>query len=359
MIYCYTYIPNHPAYEVHEAISHFINDMDNQNQCRFVNIFTGQHSWFLDVINATDVLAPKLRAVFRAYKRITIPNIQTQIINSFNYWNEIENRCGQNLVNQLLWDDLPPGIKTPIFNLFRYLYNELTKQNDYLENNNKLRIQHYRQFFESNGRICKTCAIRPLDSPEVQINSYDHYLQISKYPYLGINYKNIVPICDKCNEAPGKGKKHVLYANYNHRARRLANFPYEQNVSKTVSMSISRLFVSNPRITLSYTGSSQAKIDTWRKVFNIDRRFKAEIKDNKVIWIDELVHSNRNSVRNTIPELVSDINGLLIQLRNKVVDLNDHLKIAFWTHIIAANHVDLEDLRTFINGKRAALYGAT
>lgn len=358
MIYCYTYIPNHPAYSVHDAIKHFFNSLELQANCRFVNIFTNQHTWFIDIINNTEALGPKLRAVFRAYKRINDPITRGHVINSFNYWDDIENRCRQNRVNQLLWDELPIELQSPIFKLFKYLYSQLTKENIRLGHVNKLRKQHYFEFYSRNGRICKICAIRPLDSPDVQTNSYDHYLQISEYPYSAINYKNIIPICDKCNQAPAKGTKHILFTNYDHKTRRIANYPYEQNVNKTVLLTIDTIFRPNPNITLSFTGDSVHKINTWKNVFNIDSRYKSEIKDNRKLWIDELVRVNENRVCGNINNLIADINRLIRQIERKEVDLYDHLKLSFWNHISLSNHPDLGDLLVYVNEKRRLMYGA-
>lgn len=357
MIYCYTYIPNHPAYTVHDAISHFFNELENHNQCRFANIFNNKYTWFLDLINNTDVLGLKLRAVFRAYKRINDPIIRGQVINSFNYWNDIENRCRQNLVNELLWDELPNDIKTPIFKLFKYLYKTLTKDNGTLANANKLRRQHYSDFHNRNGRICKICAIRYLDLPDVQTNSYDHYLQISLYPFSAINYKNIVPICDKCNQSPAKGVKHMLYTDYDSRTRRIADYPYEQNVSKSVSITIDALFKQNPVITLTYNGDNINKINTWKNVFNIDSRYKGEIKENRRLWIDGLVQINEQKICTSVNSLKADINKRIRNISSKEIDLFDHLELAFWNFIIN-DHPELTDLMVFVNEKRRDKYNA-
>jgi hypothetical protein len=357
MIYQLTYIPNHASYEVHEAVAYFINNIETKPRFSLASIFNPDYIWFVTVCDNSPKLVRLLRKLFRNYKAIPVLTDRQRIVNSFNYWNDVDARC--RLIDPLtpLWDDLPNPIKTTLYELFDYLYNQLTKSSNSLRLQGRLREDHYNSYWEYNGEICKICGIRELDPPGVQNNAYDHYLHFDKYPFVGINYKNIIPICDKCNEAPAKGQKHILYSNYQTRTTRTADYPYETGVTKTVETLVSSIFDSSPVITINYSGDTINKITTWKEVFNIDIRYKEAIKIKRKRWVKNLVLNNKTTIIATSNDLKSEIEDYIGSIADNLIECYQHLESAFWENI-KSNHAELDLLLEHINEQRINGYGA-
>ena len=56
------------------------------------------------------------------------------------------------------------------------------------------------------AQICPFCGIISLEPSGGEYrDAYDHYLPKSKYPFTSINFKNLIPICEKCNRKGRKG----------------------------------------------------------------------------------------------------------------------------------------------------------
>jgi hypothetical protein len=254
----------------------------------------------------------------------------------------------------VLWDDLPEDIRNSLMNLFDFLYNSLTKSSAELRSLGMLRIQHYVEYWKLNGKVCTYCGIRELDDPEVQLNAYDHYLHITKYPFCAINYKNIVPICDKCNESPAKGPQHVLFSDYAKRQRRQAFFPYEKFTQPVINITIDTIFPGDCNITLDIHGDSAEKISTWKEVFHIDLRYKSAIRTERKTWINNLL-KHRTAMLDSVESLKDEIQGHLNDLIGSSRYLYQHLEIAFWRSVLA-NDVEIDLLRDYINEARELKY---
>lgn len=354
MIYGLKYIENHPAYRIHEAIAWYFNQLEHIEEFE-IELFNTDFTDFVAILENHDRLVEHLENLILAYQEIESVEEKARVIDSFNYWNNINHVCNNCDEVFVLWDDLSDGIKKAIMDLFDYLYSQLTKKSDELEAQGMLRKHHYKAFWELNGKVCCYCGIRELDDPEVQLNAYDHYLHISRYPYCGVNYSNIVPICDKCNEAPAKGTGHVVFTNYENRERRIAFFPYEQINSPIININIDHIFPSETcTVTLDFLGDSLAKIETWKDVFNIDIRYSSAVKTERKKWIENYVkyarvpHNSINDLKNEIHEHVAD-------LIDSSRYLYQHLEIAFWNSIITTD-VEIELLFDFVNEQRMAKY---
>ena len=68
-----------------------------------------------------------------------------------------------------------------------------------------------RAFIRDSGlRVCPYCGmefVKPTNRTKKQI---DHFFPKREFPFLALNYYNLIPSCDTCNESPNKGTKNPL-----------------------------------------------------------------------------------------------------------------------------------------------------
>lgn len=63
-------------------------------------------------------------------------------------------------------------------------------------------------FINSTGlKICPYCGKDEVIESIRSKRQIDHYLPKRKYPFFALNYFNLIPACDLCNEAPKKGTR--------------------------------------------------------------------------------------------------------------------------------------------------------
>jgi hypothetical protein len=350
MIYQLIYRPAHPAYEIHNALNWFVNNLNefaNVNELSFHN----DYPWMDDILSNHDRLLELLVKLFNNYQALESIEDKLNVINTFNYWNDVDNRCQNFGEDFLVWEELPLDIKSTFSILYIYLYNQLTRTSTTLNSQDRSRSNHYRDFYHDNGEVCCFCGIKELDEPEVQNGAYDHYLHITKYPFAAINYRNIVPMCDKCNEPPGKGDKHAVFENYASRIRRKANYPYEEGVSKIVKLKMDTIFPGVNNVQFSYSGDNLLKINVWLNLFDIESKYQGALRTKRKSWIDRLIIKNRNQILNTEEELRDNIQEVIQDILDCGKYTYRHLELAFWEYVLTINN-ELELLRTHVNEER-------
>ncbi|WP_105258993.1 hypothetical protein [Pseudoalteromonas sp. T1lg88] len=163
---------------------------------------------------------------------------------------------------------------------------------------------HYQEYKELNGVVCCFCGteemmeereIEPEDKFEAGAKdekqwraSYDHYLPKKLYPFLSVDFNNLIPCCQKCNEK-AKGEIDVLLADD---VRTLAFYPYDDD--STVQLEASLNQVSE---TLAMTidikdsdGEANAKADTWNRAFKVIPRVNRRLKNFHRSWLAPLLN---------------------------------------------------------------------
>ncbi|MFS0670143.1 hypothetical protein AB1L12_19780 [Peribacillus frigoritolerans] len=153
---------------------------------------------------------------------------------------------------------------------------------------------HYTEFVKKNlKRKCPYCGLLPIDGQYVRTReAYDHYLPKSKYPFATINFKNLAPICGKCNSSGNKGAKDPLHGKDG--KRRKAFYSYSANpYNLEISMNLNTNDIRNltPQdITLTFGPASlEEELETWNELFNIEKRYKAECcEDNAWYWMTQI-----------------------------------------------------------------------
>ncbi|EHH2481605.1 hypothetical protein WOC09_03205 [Vibrio parahaemolyticus] len=195
---------------------------------------------------------------------------------------------------------LKPNVKTPNTTEHKDLWNACKKLGGYLYSTTLgLRCfsnalddkfddvefsdmhEHYQEFKRLNTPICSFCGLSPMTA-EVVIEpedgaelpeekqrraSYDHYLPKAHYPFLAVDFNNLVPCCDTCNE-DFKEEKDALSEEGD---RTLSFIPYSQeHVRLQASYEKKRGGFYKMRVAILETGCAlEEKGKTWDRIFGV------------------------------------------------------------------------------------------
>lgn len=181
-------------------------------------------------------------------------------------------------------DALVNGIET----LFRTAFRMLTPFG--------IRDRQYTLIYEGlPARVCAFCGIEPLTAPDPAIprESLDHYLPFTRYPFAGVNLRNLAPTGNKCN---GPHKHNTDTLRDVHSVRRRCFDPFGEAVA-TVSLLNSRPLEGGtvkafklPNWQIDLEGDAEA-IATWDAVYDIRTRYRLNILDKELRnWLDHFAN---------------------------------------------------------------------
>jgi hypothetical protein len=305
MIFTYKFVPDHKAYKLHNYIVAFFNKITGlDNSTPFsITLFEADFQPFLVERSNNQTIPNTLQNLFKNFYEayISLPTLleRQSVNNAFQNNNSIEILCSNNSISSIKLNSLDEIIQKPTKELFEYLYSTTLKRVDFNIQN------HYEEFDKLNtNRICGFCGIDSLVSPKTGDNyyqqDYDHLLDIGSYPFSAVNFKNIVPICEKCNSK----FKHIkpLLVDDNGK-RRKAFHPYLQQVD------LHRIIIECPdklpkgskddsvKWTITFVAFNQnqnEEINTWVTVYKIDERYKEIVINQYDSWLKYLITDLRN-----------------------------------------------------------------
>ncbi|WP_295772364.1 hypothetical protein [uncultured Mucilaginibacter sp.] len=151
-------------------------------------------------------------------------------------------------------------------------YNDLIGANE--------KLSYYNDLIIHNGdfKFCLCCGIVPVESAESHYREdNDHYLPKAEYPFSSVNFKNLPPLCGKCN----KKCKSTNNPFENGRKSFYAFKPLENEFEITVSIkaagATSYLALKQSEVVLNFNNNPD-KVATWAWLFQIDSRYNEEIR---------------------------------------------------------------------------------
>ncbi len=156
--------------------------------------------------------------------------------------------------------------------------------------------EHYRKFRDINvSQACPFCGLENYpDRIKNTRSQYDHYLNESKYCFSSVNFKNLVPMCNTCNEAPNKHSKDILFDVQNGSARRLVFYPYSKcSGAKVTLTNVMPSEVGNGgewSVDVEPSNNAeQEQVETWKNIFNIEDRYAARVAEEAENWIVQFI----------------------------------------------------------------------
>lgn len=179
---------------------------------------------------------------------------------------------------------------------------------------------HYRDFVSVNKQgKCPYCGLFNLDGEhDVTRDAYDHFLPKATYPFNSVNFRNLAPMCGKCNSGYKLQKDPVCHLDPIKRktgnTRRKAFYSYAAVHPRIeVSMSVNTKNsqdIQPEEIAISLTAPGKdEEVESWREVFGIEQRYKARCcgeNDGKA-WLIRVTEENILYDRTTQQMLEAEI----------------------------------------------------
>ncbi|MFD0589412.1 HNH endonuclease [Paenibacillus sp. GCM10027627] len=244
-----------------------------------------------------DFFNAKVEEIFAIFKTLSPADI-SQLKLWYQSNNNIENLCKNNLaitpskysdINRMN-KDLGSALKV----FFVRLYSQDLLSLKALADKIGLIDDHYTEFVKINrAGKCPFCGLYDIDSEYVHTReAYDHYLPKSEYPFSSISFKNLAPICNKCNSG-NKGSKDPLYdINGN---RRKAFYPFNPNLHtmeidlRLNSADIEKLTPQDVTIKFGPVNIEE-ELKTWNELFGIEARYKAKCcSADAIYWFNQII----------------------------------------------------------------------
>ena len=240
--------------------------------------------WYRDSLNNSDALNAEFENVFndlqtenqntrqRVYDQVINNNNLEEICNDINFQIDEAINWGNQLgikIRSLLKDRLYHALDHAVF---RPTGCTLKPKKSY-----------YNRFIGVNKYVCPFCGMEKYPNRRGKARSdFDHYFDKGTYPLLAANTKNLIPMCDLCNQNY-KGIKDII-SNNGHRT--IAFYPYGDipNIDFRINCinepdelddkcGFRRKLPPIPEITLPLIPSSNSLVDSNTKVAGLRQLF--------------------------------------------------------------------------------------
>ena len=299
MLFGLKYITDHGVNRLHEAFGHFI--MSGCDNATF-----GRHcfpEWFSPVFRGCTRLRELSKTVWRALRASTddLAKVQTM----WRALADIEALCSDPTVN-VTFDVPSSSTMGALRALADYLYDDCLHVKCCQTACGNI-YEHYTQFRKECAAVCAFCGLEFYpDLGSGYRAAYDHYLCRRHYPLLAVCFRNLVPICGTCNEAPQKGSKDILRSADG--SRRKAYFPF----GKVGGIRISITWISKPslgvqgvcKMSLEPSDPTEAEqVTTWLMVYRITERASARLQSHYDNWMKSILRQRRFTAKPSIADL--------------------------------------------------------
>ena len=225
---------------------------------------------FKDIYNEYKWLKKDVDEIYEICKTLA-PEERLSIKNAFDINNQIERLCNGAVAPKHLID-LPNVVESKMKPLLVKFYEDLLKRSKVPGD----KLEYYQKLSSNNDDIhyCPCCGLMPFEPADsIRLEAFDHYLPKAQYPFLSVNFENLVPLCYKCNsdrkgtKDPIEGTRKVFYpfstTNDHH---------IEISIKIDTTKDIRNLTSKDLKIQL---GGDAGKIDTWDWLFDIKDRYNA------------------------------------------------------------------------------------
>lgn len=309
MIYTYAYL-NHDIEGFHKELCSFfeklfLHDIGDYDETILCN------PEFVECINSSSVrIKNKLEEITKVYHSLT-PGQKRKMQDVFSInTTDIERMCQDTTLKPVKFDKLI--IKQELRTLIKEFQVSLWENyplNDTIKAKYKVVQNHFNEFIQlegNKGRICPFCGLYPLSPPtnkpeDKNRDAYDHIAAESLYPFVSVNFRNLAPICTKCN-SDEKRREDIFYRKKgNSEVRREVLYPYDRTYeSEKLSITINpkELYDSEKYSTLlsftdwdimiKYAKKEEDFLRTWDEVYHIKDRYQRYLKQYESTWFEIL-----------------------------------------------------------------------
>lgn len=243
--------------------------------------------------------------IYKEFSKIDDDAFKLQLKKFYDINNDIDTLCRDKRKTPICYKEIKdkyPDLEKALRSFYSQLYGSESPFNLSIfgKLNDKLIQSHYNTFVEVNDDgICPFCGIYPIDGQYVETReAYDHYLPKAIYPFSSINFKNLSPMCNKCNSS-NKGSidpiEHI-------KGRKLAFYPYANHHPDIefkftlLSPSINnKITPSDFKLEISCVGH-QEELDSWERTFKLSRKYKTDGSIEYYGRYDELICNKHKAI---------------------------------------------------------------
>lgn len=269
MLRLYKPLEDHEIFKLHAILEHLVCSVwceacDDDCNSKISDDFK-------DAYNTYDWLKLKIDEIYEICKSIT-DDEKEAIKEAFTINNEIEKLCNGESHPKYL-NDLPDVVEDKMKPLMVDFYEILLERKKVPGS----KQDYYQRLIDKNEfQYCPCCGYMPIESRDSNYREpYDHYLPKSKYPFLSVNFKNLVPLCHKCN-SDRKGTKDPI------ENEGKAFYPFSDNTHNIdihFQLDKTKDLRTLKRVDLEvYLIGETDKIETWDRLFDIKERYNDETR---------------------------------------------------------------------------------
>lgn len=265
----------HDIFKLQDMLEHLVCSVwceADENSCR--DKLTKE---FRDLYDSYEWLKNQVDEIYQLFEGLT-PFEKINIKHAFVTNNSIEELCNGSL-KPIHLKDLPNIIESKVKPLLVDFYETLLERAK-VPGTKK---EYYEKLIKYNDyKYCPCCGLIDFEYVDSSYReAFDHYLPKSEYPFASVNFKNLVPLCHKCN-SDRKGHKDPL------KVGKVAFYPFCMNPHNiTISLKIDEtkpLDKLNRKDLILKLDGENDKISTWNKLFDIEERYnditRREIKSH-------------------------------------------------------------------------------
>lgn len=142
------------------------------------------------------------------------------------------------------------------------------------------KLSYYNDLIRHNGdfKFCLCCGLMPVESAESHYREdNDHYLPKAEYPFASVNFKNLPPLCGKCNKKCKSTKNPFENGRKSFYAFKPLDNEFEITVTINAVNATSYLGLKENEIELIFNNDPN-KVTTWHWLFQINTRYNEEIR---------------------------------------------------------------------------------
>lgn len=271
--------------------------LDHKSQ-RFVDVVDGDIKILLDKVKKYKIEG-QLETLYEQFKKLNLEQIQilqTAFVNN----NQIEQLCNKKVrpfrfkdlrimyEKDKTWLDLLSLLKNFCADMYVEHINLKAFQDRYGT------MDAYYKVLVKNDSMCHCCGIgRVLTENDKPRDSFDHYLPKGIYPFISLNFHNLIPTCPHCNSSY-KNEIDTLFDNNGKTEKQVKAFlPFrlqDEQSNITVKVKLSKRYDPNHikecgmLLDFSCKGKEE-KLQTWLRIYKIEEQYTSYCYSQQILDI--------------------------------------------------------------------------
>lgn len=291
MLFTYKYLENHPIYQLHNWIEQVFLTVwceASTDKPYSIDLLPEPIKELTMEIHDSEKVEKdylygpieKIYVLFQQLDQSTIGQLRKAYLDN----NNIEQLCkGETDCEPFQYDNLEAinsDLKGLIDKLCKQLFNNLIRLKLVTDRLGADLDDHYNKFFQQNLEKCPFCGLDSiLGANHSKRDAYDHYLPKDLYPFNSINFRNLAPMCPRCNSSY-KLRTDPLKGGETLRRKSFYIYDEKEHPGLSVDLHFKKSYTDDMQPTdleLEVTlKDHEEEVETWMDVFGIEERYKAK-----------------------------------------------------------------------------------